>query len=282
MRIRKRFLQILLPGFLLMLVYPTLLVGGEAIVPSQPIKLFNGKDLSNFYTWIVNHSKSDPLRVFTVVEEIDGAAAIRVSGENWGGLVTNEEFHDYRLVVEFRWGLPTWGVRKGSARDSGVLVHSQGRDGNTREDFNGPWMRSMEAQIIEGGVGDFISIPGYDEDGTQSSPAFTITARKPENDQPYFDPRGEKIRIERWRVNWFGRDPNWKDVIGFRGAKDVESPEGQWTTMEVVCDGSSVTNIVNGVVVNALTECAYTEGKIQFQSEGAEIYFRRIELLPLH
>ncbi|MEK7862502.1 MAG: hypothetical protein AAB295_04475, partial [Chloroflexota bacterium] len=41
---------------------------------------FNGKDLTNFYTWLVDHKHQDPDRVFTVVDQIDGAPAIRSSG----------------------------------------------------------------------------------------------------------------------------------------------------------------------------------------------------------
>ena len=51
--------------------------------------------------------------------------------------------------------------------------------------------------------------------------------------------------------------------------------------MEVICDGDSITNILNGVVVNRGTNSSLTEGKIQFQSEGAELFFRRIEIRPL-
>ena len=51
--------------------------------------------------------------------------------------------------------------------------------------------------------------------------------------------------------------------------------------MEVICDGDTITNIVNGYVVNVGTKSSQTEGKIQFQSEGAEIFFRKIEVRPL-
>ena len=51
--------------------------------------------------------------------------------------------------------------------------------------------------------------------------------------------------------------------------------------MEVICDGDTITNIVNGFVVNVGTKSSLTEGKILFQSEGAEIFFRKIEVRPL-
>ena len=145
--------------------------GETAIRPGQTIRLFDGKSLAPFYTWLVDSHRDDPLRVFSVVDQVDGAPAIRISGERWGGLVTRETYRDYRLVVEFRWGLATWGNRKDAARDSGVLIHGQGPDGNTGADGNGAWMRSVEAQVIEGGVGDFILVAGFDAEGRKLTPA---------------------------------------------------------------------------------------------------------------
>jgi len=108
-----------------------------AVTPTEVITLFDGKSLASFEPWLVDHHSEDPQRVFSVVDQIDGAPAIRVSGQVWGGLITKQAYRDYRLVVEFRWGGATWGDRKARARDSGVLLHAQGRLGNTGKDFNG-------------------------------------------------------------------------------------------------------------------------------------------------
>jgi len=51
--------------------------------------------------------------------------------------------------------------------------------------------------------------------------------------------------------------------------------------VEAVCDGDQITNIVNGKVVNVGTRSSLTRGKVLFQSEGAEIFFRKIELTPM-
>ncbi|MBX6311332.1 MAG: DUF1080 domain-containing protein [Isosphaeraceae bacterium] len=63
--------------------------------------------------------------------------------------------------------------------------------------------------------------------------------------------------------------------------KDAEKPTGAWNTIEVICDGSSITNIVNGVVVNQGTNASVTRGRISLQSEGAEVWYRKVELKPL-
>ena len=92
---------------------------------------------------------------------------------------------------------------------------------------------------------------------------------------------GKAVTRDAGRYNWWGRDPGWKDVLGFRGSRDVEKPAGQWNRIEVICDGDSITNIVNGYVVNIGTKSSLTAGKIIIQSEGAEIFVRRFEIRPL-
>ena len=38
---------------------------------------------------------------------------------------------------------------------------------------------------------------------------------------------GERVTINSGRINWFGRDVDWADKVGFRGKDDVESPFGR-------------------------------------------------------
>ncbi len=266
---------------LLSLASPASTAARTAIRPDTVVHLFDGKSLDGFYTWLVDSHREDPLRVFTVVDQVDGAPAIRISGEKWGGIITRESYRDYRLIVEFRWGLLTWGQRKNATRDSGVLVHGQGADGNTGRDFNGPWMRSIEAQVIEGGVGDIILVAGFEADGTRIAPRISARAGRDRDGEPVFDPAGEAREFESGRINWYGRDVDWQDRLGFRGKDDVESPYGQWTRLEVIAQGDRITNVVNGKVVNEGFRSSLTEGKILIQCEGAEIFFRRIDLEPV-
>jgi len=233
---------------------------------TEPIFQFNGKDLTGFYTYLRDHKYDDPAKVFTVHDGL-----IHVSGEEFGGLTTRDEFHDYHLIAEWKWGERTWAPRKQSTRDSGILLHCVGSDGAA----GGNWMESQECQIIEGGCGDFIMVPG------KAKPSLTCETRVGPDGQFYFEKGGKPVTRDSGRFNWWGRDPKWKDVLGFRGSRDVEKPAGEWNRMEVICDGDSITNIVNGYVVNAGTKSSLTKGKIIFQSEGAEIFFRKIEIRPL-
>jgi Domain of Unknown Function (DUF1080) len=253
----------------------------DAITPTTTIKLFDGTSLANFDTWLVDHHNADPEHVYTVVDQIDGAPAIRISGKVWGGLLTKAAYRDYKLTVEYRWGGVTWGERKNRTRDSGVLLHAQGRPGNTRKDFNGPWLQSLEFQIIEGGVGDFISVAGFSETGEQIRPAMTIRARKDRDGENVYDPKGEPRVFTSGRVNWWGRSEDWQDKLGFRGPNDVESPGLEWTRLEAIVKGGNLQYFVNGKLVLEGTDASFTEGKIMLQSEGAEIYFRRVDLEPI-
>jgi hypothetical protein len=259
------------------------LTGLLLALPGQPraadgkneevIHLFNGKDLTNFYTYLAAPKKgarpygknNDPEKVFTVQ-----GGMIRVSGKVFGYLATEKEYENYHLVVEFKWGDKTWAPREKAARDSGVLLHAVGADGAV----GGVWMQSIECQMIEGGTGDFILVGGKDRS------RLTVEAEK-RGGQLYYKPGAEAVTRDGGRFNWYARDPDWKDVKGFRGKHDVEKPIGQWNTLECVCAGGKITNRLNGKVVNAGTRARPRKGKILFQSEGAEVFFRKIDLKPL-
>ncbi len=236
------------------------------VTPEKIISLFNGKDLSNFYSYLRENKYSDPRQVF----KVEGGL-IRISGQEWGGLTTRRAFRNYHLAVDWKWGKLAFGTRIGHTRDSGILVHGVGPDGVA----SGAWLESIECQVIEGGCGDLILVAGA------GRPSLTAETRTGPDGQLYWHKGGEAVTRSTGRFNWFGRDPEWKDVFGFRGRNDVEKPAGEWNRSEVICDGDAITNLVNGVVVNHGTQASPSQGKIQIQSEGAEIFIRRIELRPL-
>jgi hypothetical protein len=254
----------------------------DVIVPKTTVILFDGKtvrDLRAFYTWLPKFGRDqDPDKVFSVVDQVDGQPAIRSSGQHWGGIVTHANYANYKLVTEFRWGLVTWAPRANKTRDSGILLHGQGPDGNAAKNFTSPWMRSVEYQIIEGGTGDIILVNGYDRGSdTVIAPRLWAAVRN----QNYWHPEGIRAEFTKGRINWQHRDPVWKDVLGYRGPKDVEKPVGEWNRIEARIEGGNVDYWLNGVKVMEGRDGSFTWGKLLFQSEGAEIYFRLIELHPL-
>lgn len=237
----------------------------DAIAPHKTIQLFNGKNLDGWYTWLRENRYQDPKQVFTVRD-----GQIRISGEEWGGIATRQAYRDYHLIVEWRWGTKTWGDRAKRARDSGIMIHATGEDGAV----GGIWLEAVESQIIEGGSGDILPVAG------NGRPSLTATVRQLGREL-YWDKNGTPVTRDSGRINWWGRSPEWKDELGFRGAKDVEKPLGKWNRQEVIAEGDKITCVLNGTVVNHAYGLSHRAGKLQIQSEGAEILIRKVELRPL-
>ena len=235
----------------------------------KTIRLFNKKNLDGWYVFIQDRSRDqDPKGVFTVNDGI-----LRISGEEWGCITTNEEYSDYKLVMEFKWGEQTYGSRKTKARDNGLLFHSVGEDGG----YSGIWMHSIECNIIEGGTGDFIVVG----DGSNKFSITSPVAAERQNNTPVYQPAGELVTINKGRINWFDRDPDWQDTLGFRGEKDIEKPVGQWNKLECILKGDSIDIYLNNILVNQAIRVTPAKGKIQVQSEGAEMFVRKLDMIPL-
>ena len=131
--------------------------------------------------------------------------------------------------------------------------------------------------MIEGGTGDFIVVGDRTEN-------FSVTAKvAPEmaKGAHVYHPDGLPVIKNGGRVNWYGRDPNWVDELGFRGKKDVENPIGEWNTLECIAVGDKISVLLNGILVNESYNVRPTTGRIQIQSEGAELFIRKVELSPL-
>lgn len=234
------------------------------------IHLFNGKNLDGWYTFLKDRGRdNDPRKVFTVDDGI-----LKISGEEWGCITTNEAYENYRLIVSYRWDGPTHAPREDKARDSGILIHSQGEDGG----YDGTWMHSIECQLIEGGSGDFIVVG----DGSDEFSITVSVAEEKQGGSHVFKPNGgTDVTVNRGRVNWFGRDPEWKDVKDFRGAKDPERAIGAWNMMIIEARGDQIKVYVNGTLVNKATKVRPDKGRIQIQSEAAAISFREVSITPL-
>ncbi len=135
-----------------------------ALLASAPVfagsgewkSLFNGKDLSgwepyvsfqpetNEYNLVSRHQphglNNDPNHIFSVVDGL-----LRVSGAEWGGLTSVEEFENFHLKFDIKWGKQKWHPRLDVVRDSGLLYFAVGAQGAQ----SGHWMRSHEFQVIE-------------------------------------------------------------------------------------------------------------------------------------
>jgi hypothetical protein len=214
------------------------------------VVLFDGKDLNHFDTFLKTKGlNSDPDHVFQVENGV-----VHVSGKEMGYIITKQPYHDFCLRAEFKWGEGTYGDREDQARDSGILYNIQGDQK--------VWPRSIEFQITEGGTGDFWMTDGA-----------ALTGR---DGKRVTGPPGGAMKIDH-----FGKGPS-KNVVGFRDPiGDLEKPHGEWNELVLIVHGNDVKQYVNGKLANEGTDPFPTEGKILFQSEGSEVYFRNMKLYPL-
>jgi hypothetical protein len=200
---------------------------------SQKVKpLFNGKDLSGWYSFLKNRGKNnDSAGVFSVKDGL-----LHITGQEFGYIVTERKFSDFHLVVEFKWGEKKYPPRENRVRDNGILYYVV--------DSDRVWPRSIECQIQEGDCGDFWLIDSVTivMDGVRTEPT-------------------KNSRIVK--------------------KKDNEKPSGEWNRLEIIAQKGKCTHIMNGVVVNEGTDASLRTGRILIQSEGAEIYYRKIEIREL-
>lgn len=200
-----------------------------------------------------------------------------ISGRGYGYVATKENYRDYHLVLEFKWGTKTWGAREKKAKDNGILLHAYGPHGA----YSDTWMASIEAQIIEGGVGDILVLSPKLADGTELTTSLSAEFVLDRDKEKIWKQGSPRQTVTKGRINWKGRDEDWSDTVGFRGKNDVESPSGEWNRLEVIAKGDTLQYFVNGALINEAFDCKPAEGKILLQTEGAEMILRRYELYPL-
>lgn len=242
------------------------------------IALFNGNNLNGWDSYIGPPSddagkklsetpvglNKDPMHVFTVVKQ-DGENVIRISGENRGAISTEKEYSDFHLQLMFKWGSLAWGQKK--KKDSGLLYFSVGDYG---ADY-GAWMRSQEFQIEEGNCGDYWGVAGGMED---------IPVIKKSDSEYVYNPTGHLYTFSA------------TSKVGRHCIKqgDAENITGEWNTLDLYCHGDTSVHVINGKVMMVLYHSGQMEngqalplvkGKIQIQSEGAEIFYKHIMVDPI-
>jgi hypothetical protein len=256
--------------------------GGFRLQAEEWSPLFNGRDLQGWETFLGKPHRLvdvpgaprndqgeyvnpigvdvDPRRVFSVVA-VDGRPAIRISGEIYGALTTRQQFGDYHLRFEVKWGEKRWPPREDRIRDSGCCYHAVPPHGASY----GFWMRSCEFQIQEQDCGDFYSLAGaiVDAEAAPVDPA---------------DPKSELV----YRKGGPRVTGHTKRIIK---DGDYEKPRGEWNTMELFCLGQQSVHVVNGRMNMRLSgirqvvdgrEVPLTRGRLQFQSEAAEVFYANI------
>jgi hypothetical protein len=203
--------------------------------------------------------------VFTVSVR-DGRPVLRVSGEIYGCISTREEFSNYHLRARYKWGTKVWQPRLTEPRDSGILYHSRGPFG---VDYWKSWAQAQEMNVMEKNTGEYWTIANV---------AIDIRARrKPGEAVPRWDPTAPWIQF---------KSPNNHALAG-----SDEEKAGEWNQIELICVQDRCVHVVNGTVVMALKNARtvdgdrstpMTGGKLQIQSEAAEVFFQDLEIRPVN
>lgn len=225
------------------------------------VPLFNGHNLDGWYTWLPSTGKNDdPQGVFKVHDGMIHVLDVPVSDrkQEFGYIATEKEYSHYRLRFQYKWGKRRFPPRQNAKRDSGVLYHFVGPDK--------VWPRSIECQVQEGDTGDFWLV----DDTT-----VTTTVKASDAKEKQYQEMGEAYTQTNGRI-----------VKG-----DTHDSLDDWNTVEVVVNGADeVVHLVNGKVNNRGTNLRQpdpndpnktvplAQGRIVLQAEGAEVFYRNVEI----
>jgi len=266
--------------FLLIALLSVLLV--RALGAQQPWQsLFNGRDLEGWRIVIGNGQARDTNHLVQVDQGMihmykDAAQGSRQPA---GYILSDKEYSNYHLRLEYKWGEKRFGDRVKAKRDAGILYHAIGKDG--------VWPTSVECQIQETDVGDIWTVrtrvQGFVDPATTNRFAVvTNLAGKILTNEvaPVYLPaeRGgvAVIRGKAGQIQRIIRSP-------------MNEREG-WNTVEVIVHGDQATYTVNGKVNNEARKIQQlvdgnwvplTKGRIALQLEFAEVYYRNIEIQEL-
>jgi len=209
----------------------------SAFSQQQSRDLFNGKNLKGWHIDVpdMDHNKSakSPFLV---------RKGLLVSlGTPGGHILTNEEFENYRLEVEYRFAA--------TPGNCGVLVHA-----STPRALYKMFPKSIEVQMMHENAGDFWCI-------AEDIRVQDMEAR-----------RGPK-------ENWGTTEDKLRRIRNLTDGS--EKPVGEWNNMVIECLNNSIKVWVNGDLVNHGFDCTAQRGKIALQAEGSEVEFRKVRLTPI-
>jgi hypothetical protein len=231
--------------------------------------LFNGRDLTGWYTYVDGLGKGqDPDRIIQVHNGVihiykDTPEGSRV---RFGYLATTREFQNYDVRFEYRWGGKKFAPRMNDPRDAGLLYHVTGPDVL--------WPAGIECQVQERDTGDIFAVATRVTAPIDPARPKEPTYLAPEAGGDSFTTgggAGEIVRII--------RNPQ-ADIDG-------------WNKVEVRVRAGSATHVVNGKVNNRWTDLAIADaahagqftplrkGRLLLQAEGAEVLYRKIEIREL-
>ncbi|MGI9517475.1 MAG: 3-keto-disaccharide hydrolase [Pirellulaceae bacterium] len=207
------------------------------VLQAQSTELFNGKDLAGWHV-DVPQKDDDPETPDTFIVRDGNLVSL---GAPNGHLITDDEFENYRLHVEYRFA--------GDPGNCGVLVHA-----STPRALYSMFPKSIEVQMNHEHAGDFWCI-------VQDITVPDMVER-----------RGPK-------ENWGITEGKARRIVNLTDGS--ENAVGEWNTMVIECVGDQVKVWVNGDLVNHGRDCTASKGQVALQAEGSEVEFRKLTLTPI-
>ncbi|MEO6290574.1 MAG: DUF1080 domain-containing protein [Ginsengibacter sp.] len=222
---------------LIILAFSLLAVAADTCHRAKPVSLFNGTDINGWHADVPEMDTNSSARNPFIIRN-----GLLVSlGTPNGHLITDKEYSNYRLQVEYRFA--------GAPGNCGVLVHA-----STPRALYEMFPKSIECQMQHDDAGDFWCIvEDIKVDDMESR-------RGPKEDWGITEGKGRRIK-------------NLTD--------SSEKPLGEWNTMIIECVGSAIKVWENGDLVNSGYDCTANHGRIALQAEGSEVEFRKVEITPL-
>lgn len=233
--------------------------------------LFNGRDLTGWYTFLQEHGKDhDPDRVITVEDGMIRLYQHAKDGEKvvMGYISTDRDHGDYHFRVQYRWGEKKFEPRYKLKRDAGIYYHIQGDDA--------VWPKALQYQVQQTDVGDLLALYGFQLD------SWIDPKTRGEKETTFLDPD-------------HGGQPSVLGGVGIGYQKRIpgEIEREGWNQIEIICRGDTTTHLLNGQVVNRGKNVrfvdpaspgsprAITRGRIALEIEAAELDFRNVEIRSL-
>jgi hypothetical protein len=199
--------------------------------------LFNGKDLSGWTMDVPAHDKKpNAPKPFIVRDDM-----LVSLGKPAGHLLTEKEYSNYRLEVEYRFA--------GKPGNCGVLVHA-----SKLRNLYKMYPKSIEVQMNHQHAGDFWCI--------------VENIKVPDMEKR----RGPK-------KNWGITEGKARRILNLTDGS--EKQVGEWNAMIIECKGDEVRVWVNGDLVNHGFTCTAQKGKLSIQAEGSEVEFRKLDINSL-
>ena len=233
--------------------------------------LFNGNDLDG---WTFFQDKVGDRDVHGVVSIEDGILHLlgpkfdRTQRSTMGHIATTDEWSNYHLRLEFKWGTERFAPRSLQRRNSGILYHMGPEKDRLFPDC-------VEFQVEEGDVGDAVMVntkglQGPVLGGTPLWPNWISAIPK-----VYEEPLIAANIARQW----------------FRHSGDYEKLDG-WNTLDLYAFGDQAAHLVNDRIVMTLFSMIgraaggspatpLTKGRIALEFEAAEVFYRNVAIRSL-